>query len=99
MRKPTDGDFIVLIFGGKTFTRHARAFEAIRETDRLLDLGVPAFFIGWLEFRLEFALDSTFDFRFAPGFQTRILRSSRYRRSNSCGRRRRHATARSSGAK
>jgi len=53
MRRPTDGDFIVLIFGGKTFTRHARAFEAMRETDRLLALGVPAFFMGRLEYRLE----------------------------------------------
>ena len=53
MKPKNDGDFVVLAFDGKFFTRHARAFEAIRETDRLLALGIPAFFMGYLQFRLE----------------------------------------------
>ena len=53
MRATADSDFLVLTFGGVVFTRHARAFEAMRECDRLLAEGVPAFFMGNLQYRLE----------------------------------------------
>ena len=53
MRATADSDFLVLTFGGVIFTRHARAFEALRECDRLLAAGFPAFFIGYLQHRLE----------------------------------------------
>lgn len=52
MRKPVDGDFVVLTTGGVKFSRHHRAFEAMRECDRLVAAGWPAFFMGWLEYRL-----------------------------------------------
>ncbi len=50
---PEDGDFIVLTTGGVKFTHHARAFEAVRETDRLLARGIPAFFTAFLHYRLD----------------------------------------------
>ena len=53
MKPENDGDFVVLTFGGVLFTRHARAIEAMRETDRLLAQGIPAFFMGYLQYRLE----------------------------------------------
>ena len=48
-----DGDFVVLTFGGKVFTRHRRAFEALRECDHLIAQGIPAFFMGHLQYRLD----------------------------------------------
>ena len=53
MKPENDGDFVVLTFGGVLFSRHARAFEAMRETDRLLAQGIPACFMGYLQYRLE----------------------------------------------
>jgi len=50
--KSTDNDFVVLL-GGNFFTRHRRAFEAMRECDHLIARGFPAFFMGYLQYRLE----------------------------------------------
>jgi hypothetical protein len=50
---PTDSDFFVMIRGGIIHSRHARAFEAMRECDHLVASGHRAFFIGCLQRRLQ----------------------------------------------
>ena len=50
---PTDSDFLVLISGGIIHSRHARAFEAMRECDHLGASGHRAIFIGGLQRRLQ----------------------------------------------
>ena len=52
MRRPTDSDFVVLI-DGYVFTRHGCAFEAIREVESLAAKGIPAFFMGYMDYRIE----------------------------------------------
>jgi len=50
---PTDSDFFVMISGGIVHSRHARAFEAMRECDHLVASGHRAIFIGCLQRRLQ----------------------------------------------